>query len=137
MSGALPPAIHTPIYMTRMKGTAMTIKLNKLYSSSSLHEGLFANLKRFGSEVKKRASVQAYPERPPEPKAVPKKIEPNLGQKNVQADAKEPEFGLGRAMVGGAIGSVLTAGNPLGALAGSVLAQKEPLKLFKRWKSKL
>ena len=121
----------------RRKGEQMSKKLEDLYTSDSLHEGLWGNLKRFGSEVKKRASVQAFPERPPEPKAAPKKIEPNLGQKNVQADAKEPEFGLGRAMVGGAIGSVLTAGNPLGALAGSVLAQKEPLKLFKRWKSKL
>ena len=43
-------------------------KLDDLYQpDSSIHEGLFANLKRFGSEVKKRASVQAFPERPPEP----------------------------------------------------------------------
>ena len=110
----------------------MAKKLEDLYITQSCHEGLFANLKRFGSEVKKRASVQAFPERPPEPKAAPKKIEPNLGQKNVQADAKEPEFGWGRAMVGGAIGSVLTAGNPLGAIAGGVIAQKETFKTLQK-----
>ena len=116
----------------------MTKKLEDLYTSDSLHEGVWDRIKAGMGGLNKthnfnppRSATKAAPP------MKPKKIEPNLGQKNVQADAKEPEFGLGRAMVGGAIGSVLTAGNPLGALAGSVLAQKEPLKLFKRWKSKL
>ena len=133
--------LHKYLDHAAKKGrTRMTKKLEDLYTSDSLHEGLWGKVKSGLGKFDRYMDQKMGPigtvkkAAPPMP---PKKVTPNLGQKNVQADAKEPEFGLGRAMVGGAIGSVLTAGNPLGALAGSVLAQKEPLKLFKRWKSKL
>jgi len=91
----------------------MVKKLEELYETKSLHEGLLNNLKRFGSEVKKRASVQAFPEAPA-PKAAPamppKKIE------------KEPE-GMSKAgMIGIATG--VATGNPLAGLGAYYIAKQ-------------
>ena len=106
----------------------MAKKLEDLYITQSCHEGLFTNLKRFGNEVKKRASVQAFPERPPEPKyPQPAHVErkmPNLGQLASEKNKRRVEAGNaispGKAALGGVVGSML--GGPWGAVAGAMWA---------------
>lgn len=117
VSGALPPAIHTPIYMTRMKGTAMTIKLNKVYSASSLHEGVWKKIKGAWDSESNAKPLPAMP---------PKKLTkaPNLGQ----LPSKENDSGLSLkgALVGGLVGGAVAG--PWGAAAGALYGMSRKKK---------
>ena len=88
-------------------------KLGELYEKEgSLHKGMFA---RGWAELKKRAAVQAYPDRPPEAKPVTRKVEPNLGQK--PSEDGGPDY-VKAGLTGLVAGSLL---GPLGAVAGGAI----------------
>ena len=99
----------------------MTIKLNKVYSASSLHEGVWKKIKgAWDSE----SNAKPLPERPPEPKhpqpahverktpMPPKKLTPNLGQK--PSEDGGPDYT--KTMLAGIVGGVVAG--PIGAGVG-------------------